>query len=264
MEFFKKHYEKILLGLVLAGLIGALIFMVLFIMADKDAMDARASTLIHPQVKALTNLDLTVEQNVTKSLQSSYRLDLETTNKVFNPMEWQKTADGSLIKIRKGNEIGAAAVIVTNISPLYLVLSLDGVTTNELGARYVIGVEKQAAPTLAKRHKQQRFISVGDKANDTFSLVSVKGSPENPESVVLKLVDTGEMVTVAPGKSYRRVDSYTADFRYDLERKVFHVKRVGDKVSFNNTDFIVSEINQNELILSDQSNQKKTSLPFAP
>ncbi len=35
MEFLKKHYEKILLGVVLAGLIGVLVFMMFYIAADK-------------------------------------------------------------------------------------------------------------------------------------------------------------------------------------------------------------------------------------
>lgn len=264
MEFFKKHYEKILLGLVLAGLIGALVFMVLYIMADKQAMDDRAANLTHPSVKKLPDLDLGAEENIGARLQAAYVLDFETTNKLFNPMEWQKAVDGSLIKIRQGNEVGAAAVVVTNITPLYLTLSLDSVITNELGVRYAIGVEKQAEKTVSKRHKQQRFISAGDKPNDTFSLVDVKGAAENPDALILKLVDTGESASISFNKPFRRVDGYTADFRYDPERKVFHARRAGDKVTFNNTDFIVSEINQNELILSDQTNQKKTSLPFAP
>ena len=43
MEFIKKHYEKMLLGLVLAGLIGALVFMLFYIAADKQAMDERGT-----------------------------------------------------------------------------------------------------------------------------------------------------------------------------------------------------------------------------
>ena len=35
MQFLKKHYEKILLGIVLAGLIGVLVFMLFYIAADK-------------------------------------------------------------------------------------------------------------------------------------------------------------------------------------------------------------------------------------
>jgi hypothetical protein len=179
-------------------------------------------------------------------------------------VEWQKGPDGQPFKRPTGDAVGIKAVVVTNISPLYLVLTLDSVTTNELGARYVIGVEKQGEKSPAKRHKQQRYVSVGDKPNDTFALLEVKGPPENPDALVLKMVDPVETITLSKDKPYRRVDAYAADFRYDPEKRIFHGRRIGDKVSFNGTDYVVAEVNQNELILSDQSNQKKTSLPFAP
>jgi hypothetical protein len=262
MQFLKKHYEKILLGLVLAGLIGVLVFMLFYIAADKQAMEENVNSLINPSVKALKDLDLTTNAAAMGRLQSPYSLDFDTANKVFNPFDWQKTADGRLI--RKATSTGPQIAVVTNITPLYLILSLDSIATNELGARYVVGVTKQAAATAAKRGKQQRFVSAGDKPNDTFALVEVKGAPENPESLVLKLVDSGETVTVTRDKPFTRVDSYMADFRYDPEKKVFRSRRSGDKVSFGGTDYLVVEVNRNELILADQSNQKKTSLPFTP
>ena len=263
MDFLKKHYEKILLGLVLAGLVGTLVFLPFYIGAESQKMKDLRESYINPRVQALTNLDLTVQSNSMLRLKAGYTLDFETGNKLFNPVEWQKTPSGELVKRRIGKE-GINAVVVTNITPLYLVLTLDSITTNELGARYVIGVEKQAEKTPAKRHKQQRYVSVGDKANDTFALLEVKGPAENPEALVIKLVDSNETTTLSKDKPYSRVDAYTADFRYDPEKRIFRARRVGDKVSFNGTDYLVTEVNQNELILSDQSNQKKTSLPFAP
>ncbi len=264
MDFLKKHYEKILLGLVLAGLVGALVFLPFYIAADKQKMaDLTESIINNPSVKPLTNLDLTASSAVVARQKTPYVLDFNSTNKLFNPGKWQKAPDGSsLIKVNPLR--GPAAVVVTNITPLHLVLTLDSVTTNELGARYVVGVEKQAEKILSKRRKQQRFISSGDKANDTFGLVEVKGPVENPESLALKLVDTGELVTISREKSFRRVDAYAADFRYDPEKKIFRGRRNGDKVSFDGTDYTVADVNQNELILEDQTNQKKTSLPFAP
>ncbi len=261
MEFLKKNYEKILLGLVLAGLIGALVFMLFFISADRQAMQEHSEGVLNPRVVALTNMDLAMQSNSIARLQSPYVLDFETGNKVFNPMEWQKGLDGLPIKVSK---VGPQVCVVTNISPLFLVITLDSVTTNELGARYTLGLEKQGATTAAKRRKQQRFISVGDKPNDFFSLVEVKGSPENPDALMIKLVDSGDTVSVSRDKAFRRVDAYSADFRYDPERKTFRGRRIGDKVSFGGTDYLVVEVNQNELILADQTNQKKASLPFAP
>jgi hypothetical protein len=262
MEFLKKNYEKILLGLMLAGLVGVLVFMLFYIAADKQTMEERVNSLINPPVKALPNLDLTLQDNAVTRLQSPYNLDLESTNKLFNPMEWQKAADGHIFKISTGTEVGWRAVVITNISPLYLILSLDAVTTNEMGARYTIGIEKQAAAVVAKRRKQSRYVSVGEKPNDFFSLVEVKGAPENPDALLVKLVDSGEIVEVSKQKPYQRVEAYTVDFRYDPEKKVFRARRVGDRVFFYNTDYVLVDVTQNELVLLDQSNQKKNSLPF--
>jgi hypothetical protein len=262
MDFLKKHYEKILLGVMLAGLIGVLVFMLFYIAADTEDMNNKRTSLINPPVHALTNLDTTVLDAAAARLTAPYVLDLESTNKLFNSLEWQKAMDGAYLLAPK--KTGLQVAVVTNITPLYLIVSLDSATTNELGGRYVIRVERQAASAPSKRHAMQHYVSVGEKPNEAFSLLEVKGAPENPDSLVLKLTDSGEVVTLTKDKPYRRVDGYAADFRYDPERKVFHGKRAGDKFSFGGVDYVVVDVNQNALILSDQSNQKKTSLPFVP
>jgi len=261
MQFLKKHYEKILLGVVLAGLIGVLVFMLFYIAADKEEMDRHANDIINTSTKALPDLDLTTNSEAMTRLQSPFVLDFETGNKVFNPFEWVKTSGNVLV--RKDIKTGPQVVAVTSITPLCLVLTLDQVVTNGTDVRYVFGVENQAAAMVWKRRKQEHYASKGDK-NDTFILEDVKGAAENPDAFVLKLLDTGETVTLLPTKSFRRIDAYAADFRYDPEKRVFRDRRVGDKVSFGGTDYIVVEVSQNELILSDQSNGKKTPLPFAP
>ena len=261
MQFLKKNYEKILLGLVLAGLIGVLVFMLFYIASDEQAMQDHANGLINPSVKPLPDLDLTVESNATARMQSPYKLDFENGNRLFNPMDWQKALDGSMIPV--ATHVGPQFVVVTNIQPLYLVISLDSVTTNEFGARYVVSVEKQADKNPSKRRKQQHYVSVGDK-NDAFSLLSIKGAPENPDALTVKLADSGETVSVQRSQPYKRVDGYEADFLYNPEKKVFHDRRVGDRVTFGGADYDVVGVDQDELILSDESNQKKTSLRFSP
>jgi len=260
MQFLKKHYEKILLGIVLAGLIGVLVFMLFYIAADQQAMRDREEG--HASAQPLPELNLDTNHAAMARLQAPYALDFETANKVFNPFEWQKTMDGRVV--RKGTSTGAQVAVVTNISPLYLVVSLDSVTTNEFGARYLIVVERQAAPVPAKRAKQRLFVSVGEKPNDAFALVDVKGPPGNPDTLVFKLVDNSDTVVMGRDQAYRRVDGYVADFRYDPEKKVFRRQRVGDRVSFGGADYLVSDVGQNGLTLTDLSNQKKTTLPFAP
>lgn len=262
MEFVKKHYEKIILCAVLLGVIGFLVFLPFVIAHDQEELKAVVETIIKPKVAALPPLDLTPQQAAADRLVAPAIYDFSTTNKVFNPVEWKKTANGDLIKVKTGNEI-VEAVTVTKITPLYLVVTLDQVTTNELGARYAIGVERQAAAIPAQRRKQQRFASVGEK-KDAFTLVAVKGAPENPSELVLKLADTGETISIAKDKPYRRVEAYTADLKYDPEKKNFPGRRIGAPISVGGLDYIVVAIDADEVILSAQSNQKRTTLRYTP
>ena len=263
MEFVKKHYEKIILSVVLAGLVGALVFLPFMIASDKQKVADIADGIINPRVVALQELDITNLTAALQKVQSPYRLDLTTTNRLFNPVEWQRAADGSLIKIQNGNEVGARAMVVTKITPLYFTLTLEGVQTNLLSTVYIIGVENQAAPYPYQRRKVQRYASVGEK-KDSFTITKVDGDPANPTDLVLKLTDSDDTVTVSRDHPYRKVEAYSADLKYDPEKKNFTGRREGMMLSFAGDNYIIVAIHQNEVILSAQSNQKKTTLPYAP
>jgi hypothetical protein len=263
MDFIKKHYEKILLGAVLLGLVVLAVFLPFVIAEDQQHLHDLTEQVINPRPVPLPDLDLTNEDDAFSLLQSPYTLDFESTNKLFNPVEWQKKPDGTLIK---ASQLGPEACTVSNITPLYLVLTLDSVETNALGTppRYVVYIERQAAPMAALRRRTQRFVSTDDPKKDLFTLLQVVGPPENPSELVLKLTDSGETATVSRDKPFRRVDAYSADLRYDPEKKFFPARRVGSVISFNGEDYIIVAIEQDMVILSAQSNQKKTTLRYTP
>ena len=266
MDFVKKHYEKILLSVVLLGLVGALVFLPFLIPSDRQRLaDIRLSIISHA-VKPLDPLDLTRETNVSARLQSPYKLDFSTTNKLFNPVPWQRKADGTLIK---GSQAGPTAAVVTKITPLCLILTLDSIETNEFGARYVISMERQAAVLPAQRGKRQHYASVGEK-NETFTIItnSVPDNsvPDNPAPVklILQLTDTGERATLSKDKPFRRTDGYSADLKYDLEGKKWQGQRKDADLKFAGDDNIIVAINQDTVILLARSNQKKTTLTYSP
>ena len=261
MDFLKKHYEKILLGVVLLGLVGAMVFLPFMILHDKNQLDETRTSIIKRPVKPLAPLDLTAESNTIQRLQLPCRLDLETTNRLFNPVVWQRAVDGSLIKIESGTEVGPSAVTVTRINPLYFILTLDSVQTNEFGARYIVGVERQAESVAWKRAKRQHYASIGEK-NDAFTITAVQGPPADPSALVLQLTDSGEMVNLSRSKPFRRVDGYMADLKYGPEGRNWDGQRVGDDLKFAGDDYIIVAINHNEVVLSEKSNQKKTTLNF--
>ena len=160
-----------------------------------------------------------------------YQLDLETTNRLFNPVEWQRAVDGSLIKIESGNEVGPGAVMMARITPLYFILTLDSVQTNEFGVRYIMGVERQAAPVAWQRAKRQHYASLGEK-NEAFTITAVQGPPADPTQLILQLTDSGETVSLSKTKPFRRVDAYMADLKYGPEGKSWDGQRVGDDLKF--------------------------------
>ena len=261
MDFLKKHYEKILLSVVLLGLVGALVFMALIIPSEQEKVQRIGEGIIRGKVVALSNLDMAAESNVVVRLQSPYRIDFDTTNRLFNPMEWKKMPGGELVPV---TGLSPQAAVVTGITPLYLILNLDSVETNELGARYVIRVERQAAKNAAMSHPQQRYVSMDDPKKDVFTLVRVIGPPENPAALILRLADNSQMITLTNGVPFRRVDADAADIRYDPENLHWSGQRIGSRLKFAGDEYAIVDITSNEVVLSAQSNQKKWTLPYTP
>jgi len=264
MEFIKRNYEKIILGAVLLGLVGALAFMPVVIYYDQQQMEEKKHTVIPRKVEPLPDLDLSRQDAVLDRLKSPYDLDFSTTNKLFNPVQWQKDKNGTRIKIMTGHEV-VDAVVITKITPLYYSISLDSVATNALGTppRYTFNVEHQAAALPAQRHSQHQYASVKEKVRD-FTFIGIKGPPENPDLMTLKLADTGAEVTLSKDKPFQRVDGYTVDLKYDPDKLNVAGQRVGASLKFGGDDYNIIAIDQNEVILLAQSNQKKYTLRYAP
>jgi hypothetical protein len=264
MSFIKKHYEKVLLGAVLLGLFGALLYLPIAIRADKDHLQAIVEGIIKTGPKPLKDLDMSLENGTLKRVQSSYDLDFETTNRIFNPMQWQKTADGHWFPIKSGNEIGPDAVQVTKIVPLNFILRLDSIeAANQFGpARYVISVERQDAPIAPQRRPRKHYLSVGEKDAE-LSLISATGSANSPQLLV-QIIASGEQVTITKSKPFREVTGYAADLKYGPENHQWYDQRVGAMINLNRNDYKVVVIDQNEVVISAQSNQKKTTRPYQP
>jgi hypothetical protein len=268
MEFLKKHYEKILLGVVLLGLAAVVVFLFLWISSEKQKLEEKSSSLINRPAKPidpLKNYDDVLQGASTPPL-----LDFSATNRLFNPVKWQKAPDGRLIKINRNEQIGPKALTVTNITPLYMTVSLETVQTNETGARYAIIIEHEAATTPALRRKRHfvSFPAVGNNnKTDVFVLIDAKGQPDDPE-LTLALTDTGDKPRVSKSKPFKRVDvymgvpAYMADLKYDPEKMVFKKYRVGMPIAFGGEEYNIVAISDNEVVISAKSNNKKTTITY--
>jgi|ERR1043166_140180 hypothetical protein len=257
MDFIKKHYEKVLLAVVLVGLAVAVVFLMIKIPSEQQELDEKRQKLLAPRVTPLSNLDLTLSEAAIKRVATPAVIDFGPPNKLFNPMKWQRASDGHIIRVDTGN-IGPQAVQITKLTPLYLILNLSSVSTNDAGvARYRVTVEKQASNNVRERGRTEKYGGINDK-NETFKFESAEGSVDNPTKLTLTLNDTGEKATLTKDAPFKRVDGYLADLKYPPETKTWTARRVGNQIALNTEDYKIIAINKDEVILSSPSDKKYT------
>jgi len=163
-ETFKLHYEKIVLSLVLAGLAAA----VWFLYQESAKEEESASNFVQGvgtrKVKTVKPVDLSGYQNALKLVQSPPPLILSGGHNVFNPVKWQKRPDGTMIKIQTGKEVGPDAMMISKITPLYFIISLDRVAN----PGYVLGITREAAEKPIDRKKKAKFATL-NATNEFFT-----------------------------------------------------------------------------------------------
>ena len=267
MDFLKKHYEKVLLGVVLVGLAVAVALLPIKAASEKQDLENKRLNISHRPVTALSNLDLTLADEAVKKLSTPPALDFSTTNRLFNPRPWQKTKppDEHLIPADEFHT-GPNAVVITKITPLNLILSLEEAKMSaDTNGIYTIGVIKEASPNSKDWSRHTTFCKLNEK-KDIFTVVEVKGKPDDPTQVVLRLHDSGERAAIAKGKPFTRTDGYKADLKYPIESGNWLNRRENSQppLRFNNEEYNIVAIHSNDVVLLAKSNQKKWTIKYNP
>ena len=263
MHLLKKHYEKVLLGVVLLLATAAVASLPFLIAGTKQAQVDQREGIIKKTPKPLTNVDMTLSEAVVKNLRAPLNADFSRPHNLFNPVQWQKKQDGTLVKLEKGNEVGPEAAVVTDTTPLYLILSFDSTGPSTAGtppSGYLIGIERQAAAAPSLRRKKQTYAAPNVKKEDVLTLREVKGPPENPDALIVELSDTGDLVRISKEQPYKRVDGYLADLRYDPEKKSYNKRRVGDRLVIAGEEYNIVAITGNEVVVSHKLTGKKSTI----
>lgn len=262
MQFIKKNYEKVLLGVVLLGLVAVAMFMLLLVAGEKQAQEERRMKIINRPVRPLAPVDVSYAEGLVNRASTMAFVNFsDNTNRLFNPLRWQRAADGRVIKNPVGTDL--ERLNITKITPLYLTISLDRVTVSDSGARYQIGIEQQAAARV--RGKRSLFMSVGDKReygerDEPIIVREAQGPTNNPTQLVLELGE--EKIGISETNPYRRIEGYSADMRYPPENGVWTGRRVGDRIRVAGEDYRISAISEDEVVLSAISNQKKWTIKY--
>lgn len=264
MQFLKKNYEKIILGVVVLAtlvLVASLPFMV---SSEKQKLDEQVKEVTHPKPVPLQPLDLSKEDDFISRAHNAITLNLDKPHKLFNPVRWQ-LKNNAPYRNPAGEELDK--LIVTKISPLYEIYSLQSVSAVEGSpTRYGIGVTHQAAARIADRtNPKTTYVGLNETTNN-FTLVAAEGTDVETASVTLELSDTGQRVTITKSKPFERPEGYTADLLYQPDNRQFNGRRKTDtsSISIANEYYKIVDITEHEVVLLQLSNQKYFTKEYNP
>jgi hypothetical protein len=257
MEFLKRHYEKIVLCIVLLGLAGAAVWM-------KGAIDkVQSNSAPLPEAPrgrgvSLKPVDLSTDIVALAEVTNPPPIVLSGDHNLFNPVTWKRKSDNTLLKILKS---GAQALTVIDITKLYTVIGFDHASGQGSGV-YVMTYQQHSDPAHPA-HKNTEYAKKDEKMRSgLYILRNVQGDPDNPTALDLELLDTGDTVTVTKDKPYEKVDSYVADLRYEPESKNIPKVHVNDVITLDDVPYKVVEITANAVRVQSSRTTEITEIKW--
>jgi hypothetical protein len=258
MEFLKKHYEKIVLCVILLGLAGAVFWSK---SATEEVTTTVASTTLAgppPRPAPLPPLDFSNDQQALAQITNPPPLVLAGDHNLFNPVTWKRKANGELFKVVK---TGPDALIVTNITPLYLVISYENPIE---GPIYVMGIQHDVDLRQPSNKVKKEYLRKDEKKKGLpFIVRGIKGADTDPSDINLEMTDTGDTsVWVSTNHPYKRVESYLADLRYDPETLTLLKKKVKDEIELDKEPYIIVEITNDAVRVQSRRTTKVTEIKW--
>lgn len=267
MQFIKKHYEKVVLSIVLLGLAVAAALLPLRVKNERDRLDeiVRNST-VRVKAKPFKPLDdwLSTNKTALARLDAPINLELSGPHNLFNPVQWKKMTDGRLVPIRTGSELGPGALKIVAIKELLLRVTFDEVTQSTTPGdppKYKVTVLRQ---TERNPRPDTRQVSMTTPHLNIFELIRVQGPTNEPAALVIKLKDDLEPIVVPKDKPFERVEGYAADMTYPPSKQPLNNKRRGDEIKLEGDTerYKIVAITRNEVVLSADSNKRRTIIKY--
>jgi hypothetical protein len=252
MELIKKHYEKVILGIVLVGLAAAAALLPLKVARLQTDLESAQNVLLNnPNPNRLKPLDMTNHVALLERAQSFQGIQLALPHHLFNPVIWERRPGGALVKRTTPSDTGAQALQIVRLTPLYFEVSLAG---GDDSGRFQVASVRQTERNASPR---SRLLRVGERS-EQFFLKEVGGEPGDPE-LVIELLDVKKTITISKGKPYQQIIGYSADLVYPPDKNRAYLKqRKDDKLTLSRTVYKIIEINENEVVLSEEPSGKRT------
>jgi len=227
MGFIKRHYEKILLSLVLAGLCAAAAWLPMSIDKVRGEIDLPAQA--PPKSAPLAALpELPAMKQAAVDAANPPPVVINGAHNLFNPVTWKLMPSGDL---RKFTVEGAGALQVRKITPQWTVISFD----HSQGVSLTFSAQQHSS---GRGSGTAEYLRVGyTNKSKLFTVKDVVGPADNPTAAILDVAGEAQPVTVQVSNSWKKVDGYTADLFYPLDNTSF----TGKSTNNGNNTFKLGE-----------------------
>jgi len=253
MEFLKRHYEKIILCLVLLGLAGAAMWM----KAQMTPVpEAAAPVLSRSKSAPLVPINQVTDQLALAQITNPPPIILSGEQNLFNPVTWKRKPNGELIKIFKS---GPEALTVVDITTNYTIVSYDRSGGSNI---YVMTFQQHADPAHPGRKRTELAKKDEKTKSGLYIIRGIKGAPEDPTDLDLEIPETGETVSVSKDKPYMHADSYIADLKYDPELRTLPKTHVNDTMTLDGEVYKVVEITGNSVRVQSSKTTKVSEIKW--
>lgn len=258
MDLLRKHYEKVILTVVLVGLAVVAAYLPIKVASVNQALRDATAQYIEPRAQPLEPLDLGTNQTVLRRVANPKPPPFATGNHtLFNPIKWEKRRDGTLIPME---DAGLRSLAITEIKPLYLRVQFEGVRKGSSSTlRYIFVVENQAATGRSAQRPRRRSVAPGGKF-DIFVIESVEGPEDNPEAIILDVPDAKAKVKLSVDTPFQEIGGYSASLRHLVENRSFANQRVGGKIIVAGTPYNIIAIGPEDVTLEDEQTKKRTRI----
>ena len=248
MRFLKKHYEKIILSVILLGLGATAVW---FSGAVQEAQSQANADIGGERKTKWTPLDLTPERKALDTFNKPPTVTLTGQHNLFNPVTWKMQRDGSIKKILVQ---GAAALLVTNITPIYYSIAYNRKAFDS----YMLTV----TPGSGRPSSGFSRLNEKDKTKN-YIITRTNDAPDGTSTLTLSIIDTGETVTLTTNNPYKRIDSFTADFQYPPDTAVFNRQRVNDTLPLSGEMYKIIAITNNAVRVQDIRTSQQTTIEWS-
>lgn len=275
IELAKTEYEKIVLVVAVLGLAFAVVL--LYWLSGEEQRKANDITMNYERkkVKPPPELNLQRYSDALAAATTPPSVSFGLPHKLFNPVKWIRSPEGRVIADRSGKAVGPEAVKVENIRPLNRVFRwlATEAAAGEAGASYSVEIVFEASPRSVdarprvvnfKKDDKSRIPGASVKTPNYLWLKEVRGAADAPDALVLEITETKEEMVITKEKPSVKPEAFQVDLSYAPENLQFRGQRRDGVIGFGGEQYKIVEITENEVVVSNRLNDKKTRLKRTP